>query len=386
MRAAAQRVIYGITSGMSANRLLRGQLAWLRENGWDVHLAVDPDERARAAAQREAATIEPLPMRRGIAPVDDMRSLLRWLRLIRRLRPAVVNVSTPKAGLLGGLAAFMLRVPRRVYVLRGLRLEGTRGAMGVILWLMEWVSMAVATDVVVVSRSLGAEARHRQLVGPGRCLLVGSGSSNGVHAALVAERVAATDADALRERLGIAQVDFVVGYVGRVTGDKGIESLLAAVAGLPDDAGARLLLVGPIEDEQLKAQSAALGDRAIQVGWSDDPWSYYAVMDVLCLPTRREGFPNVVLEAASAGVPAITTRATGAVDSVVDGVTGLLVDIDDAKGLCAALMQLAENGPLRVSMGQAARVRAQTAFQPEYIWRGIESVMQGTPAKHVERI
>jgi len=386
VKTMSDRVLYGITAGGSANNLLRGQLAWLRERGWEVHLAVNPDAQALLAAQREGVSLEPLPMIRTISLLADLRSLAAWVRILSKLRPGVVNVSTPKAGLLGGLAAWALRVPRRIYVLRGLRLEGASGPLASILWLMEWAAIAVATDVVVVSRSLGEEALRRRLVRPGRAWLVGDGSSNGVRADLVAAEVAATDADALRLALGLDPRDVVIGYVGRITADKGIETLLTAFTALPETLGARLLLIGSTEDEALAERLSTMGDRCVHVGYTEDVWRYYAIMDFLSLPTRREGFPNVVLEAAAAGVPTVTTRATGAVDSVVDGVTGVLVEVDDAKGLAEALGTLAADPALRRSLGEAARLRASEEYQPERIWSGIESIMRGSPVDHVHRV
>lgn len=378
-------VLYGITAGVSADKLLRGQLGWLREQGWDVHLAVNPDERAHKAAEREQIALEPLPMSRDISLADDLRSLRNWFTVIRRVRPAVTNVSTPKAGLLGGLAAAALRVPRRVYVMRGLRVEGADGPMSTVLWLMERIAVLCATDVVVVSRSLGEEARRRRLLGR-RAWLVGEGSSNGVRADLVQASVAHTDGAALRERHGLQPYDVVVGFVGRITADKGVEPLLDAVATLPDQSPVRLLIIGSVDDEALGHRITAMGRRVVHVDWTDDVWSYYSAMDVLCLPTRREGYPNVVLEASAAGVPTITTTATGAVDSVVDGETGLLVAIDDSTAMAVAIESLASQPTARKAMGIAARDRVDEHYQPEDIWRGIDSILRGTPADNVHQI
>lgn len=380
------RVVYGITAGVSADKLLRGHLAAMREDGWDVHLAVDPDDRARAAAARERVWLEPLPMAREISLRDDLASLRAWLALLRKLRPSVTNVSTPKAGLLGGIAAWVTRVPRRVYVVRGLRLEGARGLLGRILWVMERISVACATDVVVVSRSLGDEARRRRLLGKKPTWIVGGGSSNGVDTDAVAQRAASCDRVAERRRLGFAETDAVIGYVGRITADKGLDTLLDAAALLPDATRVRLLLIGSLDEEPLGRRIAQLGERVVHVDWTDDVWSYYGVMDALCLPTRREGFPNVVLEASAAALPVITTRATGAVDSVIDGETGLLVDVDDVPDLARALTRLADDPNSRRRFGHAAQARVRSEFDPTSIWAGVASVMRGKPAPHVHRL
>ena len=262
--------------------------------------------------------------------------------------------------------------------------EGARGLTATLLWAIEKVSIACATDVVVVSASLAAEARRRHLLPRRGAWLIGSGSSNGVLSADVVARVSAVDAAALREGLGLAPTDVVVGYVGRITGDKGVETLLDAAAALAGQV--RLLLVGSVDEADLQGRIARIQPKVAHVDWTNDPWSYYAALDVLCLPTRREGFPNVVLEAASAGVPTVTTTATGAVDSVIDGVTGLIVPVDDAEALADALRLLADDPGRRRSLGSAARRRVETDFVPQNIWRGVDAILRGRPDPTTARI
>lgn len=376
-RAERPFVLYGITTGKSAFSLLRGQLNWLRETGWRVELATSPDEAAWKACDREGIVLRPLPMNREIAPFADSRALLRWLKLIARLRPDVVNVSTPKAALLGVVAAWLQRVPRRVYVLRGLRVEGARGAKGALLWLMELITMKLATDVIFVSRSLAEEARAMHLFQKKKSWLVGAGSSNGVDSHAIGERISTVDREGLRREIGFECGDFVVGYIGRLTYDKGIDTLVDAILDPAIDKRVRLLTVGPVEDKELAARVAAIGNRVRTVAWTDDPWKYLPLLDVLCLPTLREGFPNVVLEAAAAGVPAITTRATGAIDSVVDGVTGVVFDSGDIAELVDCINRLSKDPKRLQEMGLAAKERAASDFQPERIWQGVQEILGG---------
>ena len=127
------RLLYGVTVGLSANTLLRGQLSFMREKGWDVHVVCSPDPELYIASEREGFSPHSVSMSREISPVSDARSLLRWIVTLLRVRPAVTNVSTPKAALIGSIAAFATRVPRRIYVVRGLRMEGSAGMVRRIL-------------------------------------------------------------------------------------------------------------------------------------------------------------------------------------------------------------------------------------------------------------
>lgn len=380
-------IVYGVTAGVSAYSLLKGQLAWFSSKGWQVTLVSNPDDKALAASRREGVNFEPLAMRREISPGRDVISLWRWIRLLRQLAPDATNVGTPKAGLLGGFAAWLTRVPRRVYVVRGLRLEGVGSPLLPILWLMERLSTALATDVVVVSESLGSEMVRRRLTNPKKTWLIGSGSSNGVDASSVEDRIAAADERQLRKDLEIDDDSFVVGFIGRVNRDKGFNTLVQTMTSEDLAEHVHLLVIGHVEDAALVELLAPQAARVSFVKWTDDVWAYLSVIDTLVLPTRREGFPNVVLEAASARVPSITTRATGAVDSVVDGETGYHIDIDDSVALTGRINELADNPELVRRMGWRAYERVRTEYKPEDIWQGLAEIFDGKAATgHVARL
>ncbi|WP_182353574.1 glycosyltransferase family 4 protein [Flaviflexus huanghaiensis] len=383
----SRSIVYGVTVGVSAYSLLKGQLQWFSTRGWKVTLVSDPDDKALAASRREGVNFEPLSMRRGISLVQDPFSLWCWIRLLRRLSPDATNVGTPKAGLLGGFAAWLTRVPRRVYVVRGLRLEGVDGPLLPVLWLMERLSTTFATDVVVVSESLGRELVRRRLTNPKKTWLIGSGSSNGVDVEKIEDRVSATDAGQLRSDLGISADSFVVGFIGRVNRDKGFDTLVRAMTSGELAEHVRLLVIGPVEDTALAGLLGSQESRVIFIEWTNDVWAYLSVIDTLVLPTRREGFPNVVLEAASARVPTITTRATGATDSVLDGETGYQVDIDDSVALTRRINQFAATPELAREMGQRAYERVRTEFKPESIWQGLAEIIEGRAvSEHVVRL
>ena len=370
---ARLRVVHMVTAPPTT-RLMLGQLRALREAGFEVIVMSAPGQELDLVAAQEGVRRVAAPMEREMAPWRDVRSLGRLWRLMRRLRPTLVNAGTAKAGLLGGLAAWLAGVPCRVYTLHGLRLETTTGLKRRLLIQAEKLSCRCAHRVVCVSESVQARALELGLTRREKTVLLGAGSFNGIDAARFAptpERVEA--AAAMRADLGMARDAPVVGFVGRLTRDKGLPELVEAYVTLRERfPAARLLLIGrfetgdPVPEDTRRFIESDPG--VIHVGYVSDPSGYYHVMDVFALPTYREGFPTVALEAAAAGKAVVTTRATGAVDAVVDGVTGLVVPVGDAAALAEALAEVLEDRALAARMGRAARDRAERDFRQDRLW------------------
>lgn len=371
MTAGKPRIVLGVTVDLSL-RLMAGFPQYLAERGWDVHVVSSPGARLDALAGVDGVTVHALTMAREPSPVSDLRSLIAWMRLLRRLRPDVVSVGTPKAGLLGGIAAHLTRVPGRVYMLRGLRLETSTGVSRRVFTLLERLSIRSATKTLVVSASLASRAVELKLGVPAAFTVLGDGSSNGIDVDAFERSLPDQDAlDRLRSDLALPPHTPVVGFVGRLTEDKGLLVLRSAVDRLAAEGTAfQLLIVGGPEGDGSVADllGATGGTGPIATGFVNDPEKYYPLMDVLCLPTLREGFPNVVLEAAAAGVPTVTTTATGAVDSVVDGETGLVVAVGDPDALAGGLRRLLADAELRKQYGSAAKRRARARFDRSVVW------------------
>jgi lipopolysaccharide/colanic/teichoic acid biosynthesis glycosyltransferase len=212
------------------------------------------------------------------------------------------------------------------------------------------------------------------LVRERKTVVFGSGSSNGIQVEHFWPSPARLeDAERLRVRLGIPDSAPVIGYVGRFTRDKGIIELTTAFAELrPRFPGVRLLMVGCFEDgdpvPDYVRETIESSAHIIRPGFVADSAPYYQIMDVLAFPTHREGFGNAAVEAAAAGVPVVTTDATGAVDTVVDGVTGFVIPKGDHRALAAALHRLLADPELARRMGKAGQERALREFRPERIW------------------
>jgi glycosyltransferase involved in cell wall biosynthesis len=180
-------------------------------------------------------------------------------------------------------------------------------------------------------------------------------------------------AAALRQNLGIRTDQPIIGFAGRFTRDKGLPELVAAFQWIREQSPeAVLLLVGDFEAGDpvpSEIRDVIESDPAIhRVGFTSQIELYYLVMNIFVLPTHREGFPNTVLEAQAAERPVVTTRATGAEDSIEDGVTGLLVPVGDSIALAEALKRLLADRPLATQIGRAGRCRVLREFAQERIW------------------
>jgi lipopolysaccharide/colanic/teichoic acid biosynthesis glycosyltransferase len=377
--ARPPRLLYAVTASMSTC-FYRGRLSYLRDRGFDMHFVSSPGPELDQTGVREGVTTHALPMHREIALLADVVALFRAWRLLRRLKPDIVDAATPKASLIFLLAAAACGVPCRVYSLFGLRLETTCGRMRWLLTQLERVACACAHRCLCISPSLRQRAIELGLASPDKFVVIGVGSEQGISADKFAPSPAVRQqAEQLRRELGIEPSAPVVGFVGRLVRDKGVAELVEAYFRLkPRFPSLVLLLVGQYEEgDPVDPRTRRLIESTsgiIAPGQVDNVVPYYQIMDVLASPTYREGFGTVSLEASAVGKPVVTTNATGARDAVVDGKTGLIVPVGDSDALAKALGRVLENPELARQMGEAGRQRVIAEFPRERIWQGVEEL------------
>jgi glycosyltransferase involved in cell wall biosynthesis len=369
-------VLHVVTASVNLG-LMRGQLNALREAGFLVAAVSCPGWEIETLHENEGVAGFDIPMQRGVAPLVDPVSFWKLWLLLTRFHPQITNVSTIKAGLLGGLAARCVGVPCRVYTLNRLSFETARGVKRKVLKLLEKIACDAAHIVVCVSEGVREKAVEEGLVDPRRAVVLASGSGNGVDAAHFApSEERRRQAQALRGQLGIPHDAPVIGFVGRVNSSKGVPELVTVFARLRHSIpGLRLLMLGDFESvDPLPPDTLGLLDtdkRILCPGYVADPAAYYQVMDVVCLPSRSEGFPPVLLEAQAAARPVVATAVTGCTDAIEPGGTGLLVPPDDLDALTAALEQVLTDPAQARRLGQAGRARVLHDFRPEIVWTAL---------------
>ncbi len=357
---------------------LRGHVRFQEQCGFSVHAITSGGAYFAEFARDTGIPVHRVDMKRSIAIGSDIEVLTRLTVLLRELRPSIVHAHTPKAGFLGMLAAHLAHVPVKVYHLHGLRyatMTGLRRALA--LW-SETASCTLADRVLGVGDSLRRAAIEDSVCESGRIRVLGQGSIAGVDASGRFNPVRFGDRARreVRQRVGVPTDAPVVGFVGRIVRDKGIEVLAEAWERVRSRVpAAHLVLVGPVEAQDSvtpRALQRLREDPHVRFrGVLADPSSTYAAMDLVVLPTYREGFPIVPLEAAAMGIPVVASRVVGCVDAVEDGVTGKLVPVGDPVSLASAILDYLSDRNLRLDHGAAGRRRVEARFRPEMLYRAV---------------
>lgn len=343
---------------------------YMRERGHQTHIALPPSNNGLPISASTQHRYHFVDIARNIAPASDFACLLQLIKLMRQLKPQLVHAHGPKAGLLGMSAAAITGVPARVYSVHGLRHETLVGAKLQLVKRLESVSARLAHEVICVSESVRTRAEQDALFPASRAKMMAQGSAAGIDAEsqFVPENERAAGLE-IRASLGLNEGDLLVGFVGRFARDKGIVELGEAMALVQQQLPhVHLLMVGepdPTDPVSLAALRSLA--RVHFFSHQQQPAPFFAALDLLVLPTYREGFPQVLLEAAAMEIPAVASRVTGCVDAIIDGQTGRLVAPRDPVALAQGILTLLADPDGRKAMGKAARRRVLTEFRSEPI-------------------
>ncbi|MDI1321348.1 MAG: glycosyltransferase family 4 protein [Algoriphagus sp.] len=331
------------TVPISLKLLLAGQMKYMEENGWDVVMVSADGREIPQVLKAEGCRHEVIPFTRKITPFQDLVCLWKLYQLFKQEQPDIVHTHTPKAGLLGMIAAKLAGVKIRIHTLAGIPFMAAEGGMKSILERVEKLTYDFATEVWPNSKGLKSFVLENKLCSAEKLHIIRKGSSNGID-------FSKFNRDVLKENHLVAATmrilpgedDFIILSVGRLVRDKGIEELVQAFLGSKIAGMSKLVLLGSFEQDlnPLSMETIQMirdNHRIVQIDWTDHVAHYMALADVLVHPSHREGFPNVLLEAGAMQLPVICSDIIGNTDLITQQKTGLIFPVKDGAVLKEAL-------------------------------------------------
>ncbi len=363
------------------NKILVGQLAFIKESYDVIGVSSFVEKDFNEIQEREGITMISIPFSRTINLKKDFVSLFKLIQLFRKERPDIVHTHTPKAGLLGMIAAKITRVPARLHTLGGMPLMEVQGTKRKILEFTEKLTYKCAHKVYPNSKGLKDFILDNKFTSTNKVKVFGNGSSNGIDVEFYKKDYVGSEQEiqGLKLELGIEPNDFVYMFLGRLAKDKGIVELINAFEKVKvSKPEAKLLLVGPMEAENSslseETRNIILNSPSIiYPGRTDNVRAFLNLADVFVFPSYREGFPNVLLQAGAMELPIIATNINGCNEIIIDGETGLLVPMKDENALCEKMNIFYSNEELRRSASLNVRRSTEEKFAQKLIWEEIKN-------------
>ena len=335
------RICYVLTISSTVKAFFIPQLKYLASNGFDVTVICSNDVMLQEELG-DAIRFYPIEIPRGISFKKSIIAIKTLTKFFKEEQFDLIQYSTPNAAFYASIASKKTGCKVRNYHLMGLKYLGSKGIGRTILKIIEKITCNNSTSIECVSKSNMDYAVKEGLFPQEKATVVWNGSTGGVDLVKFDYRKRLQWRDEIRKELVYSHEDFVYGFVGRITKDKGINELLEAFFNISNDA--KLFLIGQIEGAQLLDDE--LLDKAkkhpnIQFHESvTDIERYYAAIDVLLLPSYREGFGNVIIEAGAVGTPAIVSNIPGPIDIVEQGGAAIAVPVKDSAALADAMEQI----------------------------------------------
>lgn len=352
-----RKLLLVTTTSETFATILQGQPGYLSEF-FDVAICCSPDSHFDSLSEDGAVSVFPVDMTRGIGPLHDIASITGMIKVIRAFKPDIVHSYTPKAGLVAMVASWICRVPVRIHTFTGLLFPSVSGLRRKLFISVDSLIARLATDVVPESQGVRKDLYEHHITDE-RADVIGHGNIAGVDTAHFSPGRPDISGEAKKIKSTILRNSkFNFCYVGRINRDKGINELAYAFRKLP--SGAALVVVGEL-DETAPPEPGVLecleaDPRVHLMGFQKDVRPFILACDVLVLPSYREGFPNVVLQALSLEKPVIVTDVSGANEITISGRNGWIVPVKNSKALLKAMKEALRSSPeKRTLMGRRGR-------------------------------
>ena len=349
---------------------LSSQIQYFVSVGMDITVITSEGEELLELFKGERLHVITINIPRKLEPWGDFKALCKLIRIFRQESFDILHSFTPKAGLLCAVAGWVAKIPLRFHTFTGQAWVTRKG-------FMRYIMRASDRLIVRLMRHCYADSQSQCdfLIAEGigninRLSVIGHGSLGGVDTQRFSRfSVAESMNRRCQDDLNVADASCIYVYIGRMTVDKGLAELLSAFEHLyGDDPKVHLLLIGPVDDDGKQLMEQAKQQPHVHcLGYQEKPEFFLCIADVLCLPSYREGFGTVVIEAAAMGVPCIGSHIPGLVDAVEDDVTGILTPMKDGESLYKAMWELLHDESLRKRMGEAAHIRAVNLYDSKLI-------------------
>ena len=376
------------TVPLSLEKLLEVQPQYFAQF-YDVTLISSDQERLERLGKAQGVATHAIPLTRTISPFHDLRCLYQMVRFFKREKPDIVHTHTPKAGIIGMLAAYMARVPVKMHTVAGLPLMEAKGFKRRLLMAVEKITYRCADWVYPNAQGLLSFIKENQMCSSSKIKILGKGSSNGIDTAFFDPiQMPKAETNTLKANLEIAPQDFVFSFVGRLVGDKGVNELVEAFVLLSEQyPNIKLLLVGPEEKaldplNRETTQHISTHPSIISVGYQNDIRPYLAVSDCFVFPSYREGFPNVVLQAAAMEVPCIVSNINGCNEIIQDQKNGWWVPPKSVTPLVQTMEEALTNSVKRKAFKKQLRPQIIAHYGRQHFWELLKKEYQ-SQLKHV---
>ncbi len=365
------------TVPQSLKTLLKGQLKFMSNNGFDVVGVSSKGQPLMDVNQQEGVDVFIVEMSRKITPLKDLVALWKLYRFFKSFKPLIVHTHTPKAGTIGMIAAKIAGVQIRLHTVAGLPLLEVNGFKRRILDIVEKLTYACATKVYPNSLGLKRIIEECGFCSSEKLKVIANGSSNGINTEYFDPKLFSNDSD-LKEKLGIKSNNFVFIFVGRLVGDKGINELVKAFDIFQiNHQNCNLLLVGDYEThlDPLKQETLRIietNENIISVGFQSEVRPFFAISDCLVFPSYREGFPNVVMQAGAMGLPCIVTNINGCNEIIHDGLNGYLIPVKNVRSIIDKMCEIFLDKLTYKKLQKNARVMITSRYEQKVVWEAIK--------------
>ena len=359
------RICFVATVDWPFKMFLNDQISELAKNH-EITLVYNTDNSDLRIDSR--INIKHIPFHRKLNPFMDLVSLIKLYLFLNAQKFDIVHTINPKSGLIGSIASFCASCKIRIHTFTGQVWVTKKGILRFILRCMDKIICKLATHIIADSKSQLEFLQSEKVLSVLKGFVPGEGTVGGINIdRFTYKPIYKTE---IRNKFKISEDAFVFLFIGRLNKDKGIYELITSFQSICSTyPNTFLLIVGPDEEsiqDQIRVKFGAI-PRLIFVSYTNEPQKYFSASDVLCLPSHREGFGTVILEAAASGIPSIGSDIVGLRDAIRDTETGLLHEVKNAEALISCMRYMIEEKEERLKMAKKAKDRVEYFFSQQKI-------------------